>query len=141
MNIGKRIVAVEPFVTGFFGNTVEQCFYPYDIDHPHRQLDEFTTVFMANRLALYKDYQSYTNNPSQRVPWLIELIAQYNAFNKGTCNNVLVNLISSPDYPVTIEEHSLIQYIFNLCSGKKYYAINTDKKLGVELKMEVAFYE
>ena len=128
----KRIVAAGSFITSCLDNVVE---------NEGMSIKELCQLFRVNHITSYPDYQSFTDDPSQRALWLMELIDKYKAFNRGTYPNVMICVAASPEYPFTEKEHHLLQHIMEQCPGKKGYLVKKDGKLGKEIKLWVVFYE
>ena len=128
----RRVISIGSFIEFCMGDVIE-C--------KDMSMNVLCQLFRANHITSYPEYQSFTDDPSKRVSWFIELIDKYNAFCGGTYPNVMICVAASPEHPFTGEEHRLLQHIIEQCPGKKGYLVKNDAKLGKEIKLWVVFYE
>ena len=122
------------------GRFIEYCLEDV-VESEGASINELCQLLRANHVKYYSHYQSFTDDSTKRVPWLIELIDKYNAFGQGIYSNVMICVATSPEHLFTGEEHRLLQHIMEPCPGKKGYLVKNDDNLGKEIKLWVVFYE
>ncbi len=85
-------------------------------------------------------YQIYINDAPRRGEYFKELIVKYKAFTCAWLPCAVVCLISSSDYPVTMEEMQLVKLATQGCEEVRF-CVKVDDNLAQELKISVTFYD
>lgn len=121
------------------GEFVEHCLTPATENFGMSQ-EAIEQLFLSQHGSKYS-YQSYAGDTSRRTDWMLDLIDKYNAFVGKHFENLMMVITVSPDYPFTQDEHRLIDRMLKLANGQVGYMVNTDNRLGKELRLSVMFYE
>lgn len=124
---------------GIVGEFVEHCLTPAS-ENFGMTPEAIEQLFLSQHGSKYS-YQSYAGDASQRTDWMLDLIDKYNAFVGKHFENMMMVVTVSPDCPFTQEEHRLIGRVSQLANGQVGYMVNTDNRLGTELRLSVMFYE
>ncbi len=96
-------------------------------------------LFTAKRCNI-KAYRTYINDVSRRFENFKCLILKYGAFKGARLPNCILSISSSRDYPITMEEMQLIEYVAKGCEHI-IFCVKVDDSLGKEIELKAAFYE
>ncbi|MBP5662938.1 MAG: hypothetical protein J6X16_01520 [Bacteroidales bacterium] len=124
---------------GIVGEFAEHCLTPASENYGMTP-EAIEQLFLSQHGSKYS-YQSYAGDTSQRTHWMLDLIDKYNAFVGKHFENLMMVITVSPDYPFTQDDHRLIGRVSKMAKGQVGYMVNTDNRLGKELRFSVMFYE
>lgn len=122
------------------GSFLEDLLYHPPLQTAPPSEETMRRLLCANRFA-QNAYQSYTWDGIKRLEYLQELNDKYLAFYNDQHPHALLCMSASEEHPVTETEREWMESIARTASGDTQCFLKTDNRLGVELKLNVAFYE
>ena len=129
----KRINYCSSFIDHIIGN---RC----GIDK-HVALQELSALYLSSHVAIRR-LESIAFNAAKRLDYLMELIEMYGALDDiPHYANSFICLSTSSHYPITEDEKRIISILTNGKIGTQRFYIKTDDQCGLEMRIDVAFYE
>ena len=122
----------------FFSNIARTGMF-FNIDGNHEKILQ---ALYANHIETYQ-YETYTDEKSNRAKWLKELIQKYGAFKRGLYSNIIICFSISSRHEITKREINTIGTILNSFENCKIvsWGINYDENIGNKMRMTVISYE
>lgn len=106
-----------------------------------RTVRELSVLYHSSHVSI-KRLDSFAFNATKRFAYLKELIEKYGAMDGiSRYSNIFVCLSASSAHPITEEEKKMIDILTKGLSGRHQLYIKTDDSCGVEMRIDVAFYE
>ena len=106
-----------------------------------RTIQALSILFHSNHISI-KRLDSSAFNATKRFSYLKELIEKYGALDGiSRYPNCFICLSASTTHPITEDEKKIIDILAQGLSGSQQLYIKSDDSCGVEMRIDVAFYE